>query len=76
MEGLSARLQRSTNKHTSLFECSRCDVTGKELWVRGLDHASAGAVDRDYHAYRVMGDWVSHLAFAVCLKDAPLLPRQ
>lgn len=34
------------------------------------------AVDRDYHAYRVMGDWVSHLAFAVCLKDAPLLPRQ
>jgi len=42
VEGLSARLQRSTNKHTSLFECSRCDVTGKELWVRGLDHASAG----------------------------------
>ena len=41
MEGLGARLQRRTNKHTSLLEYSMCDVTGKGLCVRGLDHASA-----------------------------------
>jgi hypothetical protein len=31
------------------------------------------AVDRDYHAYRVMGDCIAHLTFAACLKNAPLL---